>query len=192
MRWLTPAVVVPPLPLRFSSFAALLLSGCASLHGTPTRFDPLPPASFGGSHRAEQILNYTQGERSMRLQSYVEVSPEKMSVLATTALGQRVLQVSLDASGLHVETALPDGAVSPEEVLGNLQLALWPLPALQAALAGTDWTATEPVPGTRRIARSGLAYAEIHYAGRSAWDGRWWLVNFEQRYSLDIESKTVK
>ena len=192
MRWPIPAAAVLRLLLRLSSFAALLLAGCASLHGTPTRFDPLPPASFGGSHRAEQILNYTQGERSMRLQAYVEISPEKMSVLATTALGQRVLQVSRDAQGLHVETALPDGAVSPDEVLNNLQLALWPLPALQAALAGTDWTATEPAPGTRRIAKAGLAYAEIHYANHSAWDGRWWLVNFEQRYSLDIESKSLK
>ena len=65
------------------------------------------------------------------------------------------------------------------------------LPALQRAMAGSEWRVDEPRPGTRQVWRGDKVWAEIHYAGASAWDGRSWLVNLEQRYTLDIESRTL-
>lgn len=121
----------------------------------------------------------------------VEIGPEKMTLVGATALGQRVLSLVHDAQGLRAEPGI-DGSPDPERVLTDLQLVSWPLPALQAAVAGSDWRIEEPRPGIRQVWRSGRIHAEIHYAGRSPWEGRSWLVNLEHGYTLDIESSLFK
>jgi hypothetical protein len=150
-------------------------------------FAPLPPATYGGAVRAEQILTLSAGERSSTLQTYVDVTPQKISVVGTTALAQRVLSFSLDDAGLHVEAA--EGGIDAQQVLTDLQLATWPLAALQKAVAGSDWRISDPKPGVRRVLRGSEPYAEARYGGKAPpWDGRIWLVNFPYRYTLDIES----
>lgn len=168
--------------------ASGLLSGCALQPPAPAL---LPPASFGGTARAEQILHVRRGERGQTLQCYVEVTPERLLLVGATAHGQRVLTATLDAGGVRAESLLPDDAVAPEQVLADLQLALWPLAALQAGLP-PDWRVVEPHPGTRVALRDGETYAEIHYGGRTPWDGRLWLVNFRGRYSVDIDSRPLE
>jgi len=170
---------------------AALLSGCALLPGPGEPFAPLAPSTFGGTARAEQILHVRHGESGHTLQCYLEVTPEKLTLVGATAMGQRVLTVHQDAHGVRAESALPGQGIAPEQVLADLQLALWPLPALQAGL-GPGWRVSEPRPGTRVVLHDGETYAEIHYGGRSPWDGRLWLVNFGGRYSVDIESRRVE
>lgn len=168
----------------------MLLSGCGLMPSRPPApFAVLPPATYGGAVRAEQVLTITRPGGASTLQAYVEIAPEKISVVGATALGQRVLTVSYDDAGLHAGPSAkgPD----PESVLRDLQLVTWPLPALQQAVAGTHWRIEEPREGTRQLWRDDVPVAEIHYAGRSPWDGRSWLVNLEQRYTLDIESKAL-
>jgi len=139
--------------------------------------------------RAEQILTLSAGDRTTTLQAYVDVTPQKISVVGATALGQRVLSFTRDAAGLRVEAA--EGGIDPQQVLADLQLATWPLAALQAA-AGSPWRISEPRPGLRRVLRGDEPFAEIHYAGpQPPWHGRIWLVNFPNRYTLDIESRPL-
>jgi hypothetical protein len=147
----------------------------------------LPPASYGSSVRARQILTFSRNEGAITLQCYVDVAPARISVVGATALGQRVLSVTWDEQGLRSERTLggPPGA----QALADLQLATWPLAALQAAVAGGPWRIDEPRPGTRQVWREGRVYAEIHYAGASPWEGRSWFVSFEHRYTLDIQSR---
>jgi hypothetical protein len=172
----------------------LSATGCGLLPAAPlpAPFAPLPPASYGGSVRAEQILTISRAGGSSTLQAFVEVTPDKITVVGATALGQRVLSLAYDAQGLHVVPGPVSTAPAPEQVLVDLQLVTWPLPALQAAMAGTAWRIDEPRPGTRQVWRNGGPYAEIHYADRSAWEGRSWLVNLEHRYTLAIESRVLR
>ena len=138
--------------------------------------------------RAEQRLTLSYEGAAKTLQCYVEVSPERLLLVGTTALGQRVFSVTWDAEGRHVQ----GDTRATEQALRDLQLAAWPLTALQQAVAGTDWRIEEPRPGTRQVWRGKDAYAEIHYSGDSPWDGRSWLVNFDHRYSVDLDSKVVR
>jgi len=100
-----------------------------------------------------------------------------------------VLSLTYDDQGLREDGS--SDAAAAEQALRDLQLVAWPLAALQRAVAGSAWRIEEPRPGTRQVWRDDQPWAEIHYAGASAWDGRAWLVNLEQRYTLDIDSRRL-
>ena len=197
--------------LLFQTHAASVLLGCTLLWGCTTlprtagteSFPRLPPASYGGSVQAEQILTMTRNGSTNTLQVYVEITPAKILLVGTSALGQRVLSLVYDEHGLRTESGAP-GAAAAEQMLIDFRLVAWPLTALQAAVVGTRWRIEEPRSGTRQVWRDGKAYAEIHYADRanaqappaghrssSVWAGRVWLVNLEHGYTLDIESKIL-
>lgn len=176
--------------------AALALSACAAFsprNPPAVAFAPLAPASLGRTVQAEQILRIAYGERSLSLQCVAGVTHAETALSCFTALGQRAFHLKHDGQAVSAETSAQDAAqaMSPERILTDLQLAYWPLPALAAAFAGGGWQISEPTPGLRRLRRDGALYAEVHYASASPWNGRLWLVNFEQRYSLDIESRLV-
>ncbi len=171
--------------------AAVLLSGCAifqTRNTTGAPFAPLPPASLGRTVQAEQILRIAYGERGLTLQCAAGVTPAETSLSCFTALGQQAFFLKHDGRTFSSEAAAQD-AIAPERILTDLQLAYWPLAVLQAALAGGEWEISEPAPGLRRLRRDGALHTEIHYAGAEPWNNRLWLVNFEQRYSLDIASQ---
>lgn len=169
---------------------ALVASGCASRAPAPDAppFAALPPASYGGSVRAEQRLTLSLPGGPSTLQAFVEVTPVHITLVGATALGHRVLSLTYDALGLREDGS--SNAAAAEQALRDLQLVAWPLAALQQAVAGTAWRIEEPRPNTRQVWRGAQLATEIHYAGSSPWDGRSWLVNLEQRYTLDIESRT--
>jgi hypothetical protein len=171
--------------------AAGLCAGCALWRpAPPPDFPLLPPASLGHSLQLEQILHAAHGTRSFTLQSFVSITPERIAVSGFTALGQPVFVVEYDGRDLRAESAGPE-TLPPQRLLADLQLALWPLPALQAAAAaaGSAWQITEPAPGTRRVRHGDELLAEIHYAGAARGGSRMWLVNFAHRYSLIIEPR---
>lgn len=140
--------------------------------------------------RAEQRLTLSLRGMASTLQCFVEVTPDQITMVGATALGQRVLSLTYDALGLR-EDGSSDRAAA-EQALRDLQLVAWPLAALQRAVAGTAWRIEEPRPGTRQVWRGDQLAAEIHYAGASPWEGRAWLVNLDQRYTLDLESRTAR
>lgn len=167
------------------------LSGCSLLPAAAPAapFAVLPPSSHGGAVRAEQRLTLSRAGGTTTLQAFVDLGPDRLSLIGANALGARVISVMHDGRALTEDGA--SDAAAAEQALRDLQLIHWPLPALQRAVAGTDWRIEEPRPGTRQVWHGDEAYAEIHYAGRSAWDGRAWLVNFPLRYTLDVDSRTL-
>jgi hypothetical protein len=194
-RWRTPAAPIPSRRLRrLSALLAVssLAAACSLWPGreVPAPFAPLAPSTYGGSVRAEQILTLASGGSTSTLQAYVDVTPQQIKLVGLTALAQRVLSVTSDASGLS-GTAPPPLRI--ENLLADLQLATWPLAALQQAMAGGDFSISEAGRGMRRVLYRGEPYAEVHYAGPAPpWDGRIWLVNFPYRYTLDIDSHPLQ
>lgn len=184
--------------------ASLALAGCVLVRAqqapqedaapgalaAPPAFPLLSPASFGGTARLEQVLHAAYGETEMSLVCHVSVDPAQLTVLGTTALGQRVFSLSYDGRTLKSErSSFAPKELQPERIVADLQLAFWPAAALKAALAGSGWSLTEPRPGLRRLARDGRIWSETHAAGAEAPPGRLWLVNLAYGYSIDIQTR---
>ncbi len=153
----------------------------------------LPPATLGASRDAQQILRAAFGEHEATLRSVVHVTPQQIEVVVLTALGQRAMSVTWDGKDWQVETApmVPSG-LRPESLLADVQLALWPLPALQAAYHAAGWEVSEPGGGVRRLRHDGRLVAEVDYADADPWQGRYWISNFRFGYSLAVEAEAAQ
>jgi hypothetical protein len=178
--------------------ALLSAGGCATLSATPAvplaTLPPLPAASLGQTRSAQQVLHAAFGEHEATLQCVVDITAQRMNVIALNAVGMRLFSVTVEGERVSVERApgVPD-QVQPEQILRDIQLAYWPLAVLQASYRNTSWDISEPFAGTRRLRRDGRLIAEVHYAqpGKDPWRGRLWLSNFEFGYSLAVDSTPV-
>lgn len=171
---------------------ALALPACGALRpageASPQR-PLLAPATLGGERAAAQIVRGAFGEREATLQCSVVVRDDLITVVGLTALGVRLFTVRYDGREIQHERALPAPAqLTPQRLLADLQLMLWPLSALREPLAAAGWQIAEPFAGTRRLRRAGRIVAEVHYSGADPWRGRSWLANFEHGYTLAIDS----
>ncbi len=170
---------------------AFVLGGCAS--APPAAPAPaIPPlvsgAALGGARATHQVVRGAFGERELTLLAAVQVDAAGVRVVGVDALGRRVFSVTYDGQRVTAEAdpAVPEG-FSPEHLLADVELALWPLQALQAAYAGTEWTVTEPYPGARRLRRGGRLVAEVHYTGPDPWVARYWISNVHLGYVLAVD-----
>jgi len=178
----------------FAMLVCLLLTGCSAFvpQSEPRGVPPLlTPATLGRSVQTLQIVHVAFKEREAALQCVLTVADGHISVLGLSALGQRLFTLSYDGgNAMQVQRSpmLPE-QVSPERMLADLQLAYWPLSALQDAYRGSTWRVSEPRLGTRRLRQGEELVAEVHYAAADPWAGPLWLSNFRHGYSLAVESK---
>ena len=179
--------------------AALLVGACATHPPTPPRapstaqdWPSLAPVTLGHSVQVRQILHAAFQTHTVDLQCVVTVDSDRMTVIGLNTLGLRAFKVTYDGARIDEQRAPQVPAfVAGARLIEDIQLAFWPLPALQAALAPAGWTVTEPFAGTRRLLRDDALIAEVHYAGAEPWSGRVWLVNFRDRYSLAIDTSPL-
>lgn len=157
----------------------------------PAPFGLLPPASYGGEVHAEQKLTLSRGGLTQTLQAFVDVTPARISVVGLTALGARAL--TLDYDGQSVSPPSKDAVEQfrNEQVLRDLELMTWPLSALQQAAAGSEFRIDQPRASLRQIWRGDVLVAEVRCLQGCGFDGHSWLVNFDARYSIEIESKVI-
>jgi len=179
---------------RMPLLPALLLSACSLMppQSAPAARPLLAPATLGASRTALQVLHGAFGEHELAFQCVVDVGPQQLTLVGLGAQGQRWFSLRHDGSTLAVESS-PQApvALEPQRVLADLQLALWPLAALQHSFAGTPWQVSEPVAATRRLRYDGRLVAEVHYGTADPWQGRLWLSNFELGYTLVVESQPL-
>lgn len=176
--------------------ATCLLAGCVSgPRSVPTTQDSWPllsPASLMKSQQVSQVLRGDYGDTTFSLRAVVTVDAQQLTVIGVTSMGMRAFTLKYDGKNLSEERApqVPD-ALQARSLLNDLQLAFWPLPALQQAWQASGGEVSEPYPGTRRLKRAGALLAEVHYA-TDAWNGRVWLRHFDYPYSLYIESSPLE
>ncbi len=188
----------PAAALRAAGAAALalLLAACAQLPATPPATQALPPLARGlppVPGQISQTLSAVFGEREATLACGLSVTEGGWNTVCVNPLGLRVftLGVAADGSVTAERGAAVPLQLDPRRVLADVQLAYWPLAALQAAYLGTGWRVTEPEPDTRRLWLDERVVAEVHYAGSSPWNGRLWLVNLRDGYALGIRSEST-
>jgi hypothetical protein len=185
----------------------LLLAGCA--HRAPPAAPsaaaaPPVPASPASAPRlfappaalsprsASQVIHAAYGSRVATLRTAVQIDSAGLTVVGVTATGMRLFSAFYDGQRVSAERSpFVPKEVSPERVLADMQLALWPLASLQSVYAGSGQTISEPVTGVRRVVNGDRLIAEVHYASDDPWTGRLWFVNFEFGYSLTIDTTTA-
>ena len=185
---------------RFAGAVTLLALLAACANG-PTRDtapqDALPlltPASAGNAVQVQQLLHAAYKHDESTLQCVVSNDLRTLSLVCLTAMGQRVFTLDWDGAQLKATRApFAPSSIDPQRIVSDLQLAYWPLAALQDAWRASGAEVSEPRPGLRRLTRGGQLVAEVHQ-GQAAdnegdWPARLWLANFAYGYSLDMESQ---
>jgi len=179
LNWLRTSVIA----------AAMLLSACATTAPPPAaRLGlKLAPSALGESISVQQHLRVERNGRSDELDVALEVEPQKLEMVGL-ALGQRVLSLSYDGTELKSwRHAMLPSQVKAEDVMEDMQLTLWPVDAVRAALPA-GWQVEEQ--GLRRtLSLNGETVMVINYSGMPRWSGKLVLDNLRYQYRLTIESE---
>jgi hypothetical protein len=166
---------------------ALAAPGCALTSPQPARLGlKLAPATLGASITLQQQIRVERGGRVENLQAVLEVDAERLDLVGL-ALDQRVLSLHYDGRVLQSwrHPMLP-AKLRGEDILEDLQLALWPAEAIREALP-PGWRIEER--GRRRTLSLGdQPVMVIDYSGEPRWIGKIDLANVRYRYRLTIES----
>lgn len=125
----------------FLIVAALVLGGCASFRGG--HMPPLPLLAPGSLDRAVQIsqkVTITFEDQSRTFLGAWAVGPERLDFVGLTPSGQNLMTLSYDGREFS-ESYSPvlTEAIPGRDVLGQLQLAHWPVADVQQALAESAW-----------------------------------------------------
>jgi hypothetical protein len=169
--------------------ALLALAGCAAPPplAPPARLGlKLAPSALGESINLQQHLKVERGGRTDELDAALEVDAAQLQLVGL-AFGQRVLSLRYDGKELtswrHV--MLPS-QVRPEDVLEDIQLALWPAGAIAQALP-SGWR-IEDQGLHRSLYLDDAVIATVDYSGLPRWSGTVVLQNLRYKYRLTIES----
>ncbi|EGF33044.1 hypothetical protein IMCC9480_1375 [Oxalobacteraceae bacterium IMCC9480] len=168
---------------------ALLLAGCASLPppAPPARLGlRLAPAALGERIAVQQHLQVERAGRIDELDAALEVDADQLQLVGL-AFGQRVLTVAYDGRTLTSwrHPMLP-AQVRADDVLEDIQLALWPLAAIRAALP-PGWQIEDD--GLRRtVSMHGVIFSVIEVSKLPRWQGNITLENRRYQYRLTIQS----
>ncbi|SFM05373.1 Protein of unknown function [Rugamonas rubra] len=186
-RGAAAAALAAPMRLAAPAALALLLAlaGCASAPPQARLGLKLAPAALGAAISVEQHLKVERNGRIDELDVALQVEPEALDMVGL-AFGQRVLTLHYDGKELsswrHV--MLPS-QVRAEDVLEDVQLALWPAEAIAAALPA-GWRVAEQ--GARRtLYLDGQPIMLIDYSGQPRWSGTVVLENLRYHYRLTIQ-----
>ncbi len=117
---------------------AATLAGCATAPApAPSREMPplqLAPSALGRSLNQQQHLTLQAPSHDQQLDVLLEADAHRVQ-LGVLAMGQLAARLDWDGRTLKEDKASWwPAAVSGTRILSDLQLALWPVPAIQAAL----------------------------------------------------------
>jgi hypothetical protein len=156
------------LPAALATVAMMAaLAGCAGLAPKPAEAPllRLPPASLGKTLNLQQQITVQfpspQGEQTRDMIALLEADAAHTR-LAAVAGGQVLARIDWDGHDLRVTRApwAPRELV-PERILSDMQLSLWPVEAVQAALP--DGWHVEETPGMRVLRYGEEIVAEVRY-----------------------------
>lgn len=184
------------MPRTLLAAFGLALAACTTAPVAPpaaaASWPLLAPATLGAAVTATQRLRAIHADREISVECALDIDAGRILLVGLLPAGPRLFTVKYDGQRVEAQSsrALP-AALSPERMLNDLQLAFWPLAALEAAFARSAWRVVQPDPRTRRLLRGDTLVAEVHYAGPDPWHGRVWLANFVADYSIAIDSAGV-
>ena len=170
---------------RLALVALATLAGCAtpgaSGDGVPSL--KLSPASLGRPLDLQQHITLRAAGHEQQMDVLLEADPARVK-LAIVAMGQVAARIEWDGRTLTEwrSTWLP-GSVSSARILNDMQLSLWPLAAVQAALPA-GWQASDE-GDTRTLANDGAPVLVVRHPSAD-------IIELDQRrdhYQLTIVSQ---
>jgi hypothetical protein len=175
------------LPRAAALTAMLSLAACTATAPQPARLGlRLAPSALGESISVQQHLTVERGGRTDELDAALEADANQLNLVGL-AFGQRVLSLRYDGKAITEwrHPMLP-AQVRAEDVLEDLQLTLWPVAAVAAALPH-GWRVEED--GLRRtLYLQDAVVATISYSAMPRWSGTVVLDNLRYKYRLTIQS----
>ena len=181
MQRLIAAAAVATLASALGACASAPVPARAPAHATPQL--RLAPALLGHPLNLQQHLTLQAPGHDQQLDVLLEAD-ERHVQLGVVAMGQVAARLDWDGTSLTEERApwLPQ-AVSGARILSDLQLTLWPVAAIQAALPH-GWLLAES-GGVRTLSQDGEVVTVITHTSAS-------VVELDQRrehFKLKIESR---
>lgn len=174
------------------AFAMALLAGCALPPGGPSAgaIHPpllaLAPAALGCTVGVQQRLTVQRpGQPAQQLEALLEVDGQAVR-LAFFVMGQGMGTMAWDGRQWDAQLSRNWPAqLTPEQVLSDLQLAFWPTPVVQQAVAamGAPWRLESSATG-RRLLRDGKEYVRVQFVESSAVE----IVYPQGPFTLRVES----
>jgi hypothetical protein len=148
----------------------------------------LAPSTLGQNLALEQQLVFVRGGQRRELDALLEVDASQVRLLVQ-AMGQSAVRLVWDGQHLHEQRApwLPS-QVRGDRVLNDLQFALWPLSAIQAALP-SDWRVEQTGNERRLLDAQGRAWLIAQDDGGL---GNLRLNNLAEGYTLEVRSAPVQ
>jgi hypothetical protein len=165
----------------------LMLAGCASAPAPVARLNlKLAPAALGASISLQQHLKVERNGRIDELDAAIEIDDKRVDLVGL-AFGQRVLTLHYDGKQLTTwrHLMLP-AQVRADDVLEDMQLALWPVEAIAARLPA-GWRVEEDGM-LRRLYLEQELVTTIAYSAVPRWNGTIKMNNLRYNYRLTIES----
>lgn len=151
------------MPHRILFLIALLLSlhGC-QLWGEPVRGARPPAATFGEYRHIERDLEIRVNERIHAARGVLVLTPDSTRITITDRRGRLMVEMYYGQGRLNVKrTPYLPPEISADDLIADLQLALWPLERLRAGLT-PGWTLAADDEG--RILRfNGATEARVDY-----------------------------
>lgn len=154
-----------------------------------TRLRLPAPAALGHAVEAVQMVTASHDGDSFTFEGRVSVKDGVLLLVTTDGLGRRATSLRWDGRELSLEKAswLPLSLPPPANMLADLMLIYWPLPALRS---GLDGATLDQDGGARRLRQDGVNLVDVNRQG-DGWTGSAQLVNHVWHYSLDIVSQQV-
>ncbi|MDA7746678.1 DUF3261 domain-containing protein [Psychromonas sp.] len=188
----------------------LMLSGCSILQPkmdfdaktiqveiSPGEFVDLPqPSALQQDINVSQLISAQWGEENkQKLLVQLQVDQEKVVLAGFSAWGVKLLSITYfgKQSGnkieTHVMTGLGQTLPSPEQVLSNVMLSIWPLDSWKNPLASIGWTLQEANLQRLLIDENGHVVITIDYQKMPYLDGKITFKNQRLNYVVEIETK---
>lgn len=180
---------------------AILLSGCAGLvrHAgcdadTEHGIVMLHPSVYQVNLISNQQVTITTAEQSFEFLAQLEISSERLVLVALTPIGQKLFQIQYRPQELNYESfGIPD-SFEPAFLLADISLIYADKKVLDGCYLQTGYAipAIQHEKQERRVQFPGHKQIVISYSGRDKWNSDILFSNPNRSYSIQIRSLGVE
>lgn len=170
--------------LALTLLIVALLAGCQTLRTYPRSWRPLAPP-IAQHHQSTRLLTLRWADQVRHYHCTLITSPDHTRIIARTADGALVFRLHQTRARISIErTPLLPPRVSPDVILADLQLMLWPASTLEQSLPQTLYHQDD----FRKLYSGHTLEARVIYQGKSRWQDPAILINDRYQYQLILQA----
>lgn len=180
--------------LRFAlPLVGLLLAGCQSRLKPSIVGDTMPLLAVHDFGASMQIQQRVMGEYSgshHEMLCVLELHSDRVSLVGLSNQGLKLFSLQYDGHNLvRKKSRLVPNQLRPQQILADIQLALWPKEEIQRQL-DQPWQ-LQYRPRLRELFYQGNLAAVVRYEADDPLQGQFTLTNYRYGYSLVVQTLVV-